>query len=343
MGVRMNTIGEIRLDVMPFVVEINKSSLECEKIVDKEIISIMKKSNMKIVMIALISLLFLGGCTSKTEEIYQNSIQNGLDAVAENNFNKAEGLFETALDTKENDQTAKAYLDQVKLIIEANNLIGQNKYEDAIKSLDESIKVKEGSKVISSKSEEKKEELTALLENQKNYTTMLTDAKQLNEAGDYQASNEKLDALLKEDLTQFEAIKEDAVKIKATNDEAIKKAEIAQAEKEAQAKAAADKAEAKAKAKTEIANKVEKYRQQEWYGRDEDPNFTWDDAYNIIVKVLGKEDDTFFYNGRRMVYMDDSGRRYYNIWTEDPNAASTADGTINPYEVYEDGSVEPYQ
>ena len=70
------------------------------------------------------------------------------------------------------------------------------------------------------------------------------------------------------------------MKIKATNDEAMKQAEIAQAEKEAQAKATADKAEAKAKA--DIANKVEKYRQQEWYGRDEDPNFTWDDAYNII-------------------------------------------------------------
>ena len=315
----------------------------CKRIVDKENIRLMKKRNMKIVMLAFISILLIGGCTSKTDEIYQNSIQNGLDAVAEDNFSKAEGLFETALDAKKEDVKAEAYLNQVKIIIEADHLISQNKYEDAIKSLDKSIKVKEGSKVISSKSKEKKEELTALLENQKNYNTMLTDAKQLNEAEDYPASNEKLDALLEEDLTQFVAIKEEAVKIKATNDEAIKQAEIAQAEKEAQAKAAADKAEAKAKAQVDIANKVEKYRQQEWYGGDEDPHFTWDDAYNIIVNVLGKEDDTFFYNGRLMVYMDDDGRRYYNIWTEDPNAASTADGTINSYLVYDDGSVEPYQ
>ena len=315
----------------------------CKRIVDKENIRLMKKRNMKIVMLAFISILLIGGCTSKTDEIYQNSIQNGLDAVAEDNFSKAEGLFETALDAKKEDVKAEAYLNQVKIIIEADHLISQNKYEDAIKSLDKSIKVKEGSKVISSKSKEKKEELTALLENQKNYNTMLTDAKQLNEAEDYPASNEKLNALLEEDLTQFIAIKEEALKIKATNDEAVRQAEIAQAEKEAQAKAAADKAEAKAKAQVDIANKVEKYRQQEWYGRDEDPHFTWDDAYNIIVKVLGKEDDTFFYNGRLMVYMDDDGRRYYNIWTEDPNAASTADGTINSYLVYEDGSVEPYQ
>jgi tetratricopeptide (TPR) repeat protein len=208
----------------------------------------MKIHSMKMVMAAMLGLfILLGGCSSKTDETYQNSIQKGLDAVAENNFEKAEGLFEIALDTKKDDVRAKAYLNQVKMIVKANNLISQNKHEDAIKSLDKSIKVDEGSKVISSKSKEKIEELTALLENQKNYNTMLTDAKQLNEAGDYQASNEKLDALLKGDLTQFAAIKDESVKIKATNDEAIKQAEIAQvekkaqAEKEAEAKAAAEK------------------------------------------------------------------------------------------------------
>lgn len=195
---------------------------------------------MKVIMTALLGLfILLGGCSTKTDETYQNSIQKGLDAVAENNFNKAEGLFEIALDTKKDDVRAKAYLNQVKMIVEANNLISQNKHEDAVKSLDKSIKVKDGSKVIASKSKEKLEELTALLENQKNYNTMLTDAKQLNEAGDYQASNEKLDALLKEDLTQFAAIIDESMKIRATNDEAIKQAEIAQAEKETQAKAAA--------------------------------------------------------------------------------------------------------
>ena len=98
----------------------------------------------KIVMIfSLGILILLGGCSSKTDEIYQNSIQNGLDAVAEDNFSKAEGLFETALDTKENDKTAKAYLNQVQFILEADDLIKQNKVEDAIKLLDKVVKVKE--------------------------------------------------------------------------------------------------------------------------------------------------------------------------------------------------------
>ena len=186
----------------------------------------------KIVMVfSLGILILLGGCSSKTDEIYQNSIQNGLDAVAEDNFSKAEGLFETALDTKENDQTAKAYLNQVQFILEADDLIKQNKVEDAIKLFDKVVKVKEGSKVISAKSEEKKVELTTIKENLNNYNVMLSDAKELNESGNFQQSNEKLDALLKEDLSQFIAIKDKATKLKDSNDESIKKAEIAQAEK----------------------------------------------------------------------------------------------------------------
>ena len=305
----------------------------------------------KVMVFLLGCLVLLGGCNSKTEEAYQNSIQKGLDAVAEDNFSKAEGLFEVALDTKENDETAKAYLNQVQLILKADDLVEQNKIENAMKLLDQSIQAKAGSKVISSKSEDKKDELTAVQENLTNYTKILTDAKKLNEAENYEKSNDKLDALLKEDLTKFVEIKDEAEKLKDSNDEAIERAEIAQAKKEAEAKVAASeqakkdaqaKAAAEAQAKVEaVRNKVEGYRQQVWYGRDEDPDFTWDDAYNIIVDVLGEEDGTFLYNGRVMVYMDDNGRRYYTIWKEDPNSASTADGTMAVYNVYDDGTVEP--
>jgi hypothetical protein len=45
--------------------------------------------------------IFLAGCSSKADELYQNSIQKGLDAIAEDNFSKAEGLFEVALEAKE--------------------------------------------------------------------------------------------------------------------------------------------------------------------------------------------------------------------------------------------------
>jgi hypothetical protein len=200
----------------------------------------MRIQNLKTIIIVFIMLLmFLGGCSSKTEELYQDSIQKGLDAVAENNFSKAEGLFEVALDTKKSDVKTKAYLNQIKLIIKADDLVKQNKIEDAIQSLEKSIKVKEGSKVIASASKDKKETLLKFQENQKNYNTLLTDAKNLNHSGEYQKSNEKLDELLKADLTQFATIQDEAKKLKDSNNEAIKNAQIAQAQKDAQAKVAA--------------------------------------------------------------------------------------------------------
>ena len=112
--------------------------------------------------------MFLVGCSSKTDELYQNSIQKGLDAIAEDNFSKAKGLFEVALEAKEDDVKAKAYLNQVQLILEADDLVKQNKINEAVQALDKSLKIKEGSKVIASKSENIKETLILFKKMEKN-------------------------------------------------------------------------------------------------------------------------------------------------------------------------------
>lgn len=205
----------------------------------------MKIHSLRMVKVSfIIMLMFIGGCSSKTDELYQDSIQKGLDAIAEDNFSKAEGLFEVALETKENDKKAKAYLNQVQLILKADVLVEQSKIEDAVQLLDNSIEIDEGSKVIAAKSKDKKVALVEYEEKEKNYTTLLNDAKSLNKSGDYPKSNKKLEELLKADLTQFATIKDEATKLNDSNNEAIKNAEIAQAQKEAEAKAVAAKAAA---------------------------------------------------------------------------------------------------
>ena len=85
--------------------------------------------------------IILGGCSSKEDEIYQSSIEKGLDAVTEENFNKAEGLFEVALDAKEDDVKVKAYINQVKLILEANKLVNENKYKKLFSPLINRLKL----------------------------------------------------------------------------------------------------------------------------------------------------------------------------------------------------------
>jgi hypothetical protein len=203
----------------------------------------MKIHHMNLKRVVLIGLLLLlGGCSSKTDELYQDSIQKGLDAIAENDFSKAEGLFERALEAKGEDVKAKAYSNQVQLILEAEDLVKQNKINEAVQALDKSITVKEGSKIIASKSEDKKETVLLLQENENKYNTLLTDAKSLNQSGDFSKSNEKLDELLKADLTQFASIQAEATKLKESNHESTKKAEIAKAKEEAEKKAAEAKA-----------------------------------------------------------------------------------------------------
>lgn len=206
----------------------------------------MKTYHMNFKIVALIGLLLLlGGCSSKTDAIYQDSMQKGLDAIVEDDFSKAEGLFEMALEAKKEDVKAKAYLSQVQLLLKVDDLIEQNKIDDALQSLDKSITIKEGSKVIAAKSEDKKEILFKLQEDQNIYNAQLTDAKSLNESGKYQESNKKLDELLKFDLTEFPSVKNVAVKLKESNNEAIRAAEITQAQKDAQAKVATAEKEAK--------------------------------------------------------------------------------------------------
>jgi len=184
--------------------------------------------------------------------VYQDSIQKGLDAIAEDDFNKAEGLFKNALEAKEDDVKAQAYSDQVKWILKADDLIKQKKIDKAVQALDQSIKVKEGSKVIAAKAKDKKETLQAFQQNEKKYNELLTDAKNLNQAGDFSKSNEKLDELLQADLTQFTAIEDEAVKLKAANNEAIKNAESAKAKEEAERKAE-EEAERKAEEEAEAS------------------------------------------------------------------------------------------
>ncbi|MEH7440186.1 cell division site-positioning protein MapZ family protein [Neobacillus drentensis] len=195
-----------------------------------------------ITMIFSVLVIFLGGCSSKTDELYQDSIQKGLDAIAEDNFSKADGLFEVAIEAKDDDVKAKAYSKQVQMILKADDLVKQNKIDEAVQVLDNSIVVKEGSKVIVSKAKDKKETLLLFQENEKKYNTLLTYAKNLNQSSDFLKSNEKLDELLKADLTQFAPIQDEATKLKESNNESIKKAEIAKAKEEAEKKAAAAKA-----------------------------------------------------------------------------------------------------
>lgn len=203
---------------------------------------------MKKIIIGISAMLLLTGCNSKEE--YQSNINKGLEAVAEDNFGKAEALFEIALEAKPKEESAKAYLEQVVYIQEAANAQEENNISDAIQALDKAISVKNGSKVISSKAETQKEEIQVLQENNDKFQVLLGEAKSLTKASKYEKSIQKLDNLLAQDLTNFPTIRDEAEKLKEENNSAAKQkqeAEIAKQQEEAKI-AAQKKAQAEKKA-----------------------------------------------------------------------------------------------
>ena len=124
---------------------------------------------------------------NKKLEAYLNQRKEELqvkysEAVAEDNFGKAEALFEIALEAKPKEESAKAYLEQVVYIQEAANAQEENNISDAIQALDKAISVKNGSKVISSKAETQKEEIQVLQENNDKFQVLLGEAKSLTKA-----------------------------------------------------------------------------------------------------------------------------------------------------------------
>ena len=180
---------------------------------------------LKFILLILV-LLTISGCNSNNndDDLYHTSIQKGFDAIAEDELSKAEGLFEMALEARKGDIFAQAYLDQVKLLLEADILQDQNQLDQAINLLDTSITIKDGSKIINAKSNEKKEKLLLDKEIETNYDALFSSAKDFNINQEFEKSNEKLEELLQADLTNYIALKDAAIKLRESNNIQIKKA-----------------------------------------------------------------------------------------------------------------------
>lgn len=176
---------------------------------------------MKKLIIGIGALLMLAGCNS--DEEYQSNINKGLEAVAEDNFGKAEALFEIALENKPKDESAKAYLDQVVYIQEAVQAQQDEEIEAAIEALEKAINIKAGSKVIGAKAEEQKEEIEALKESNEKLQALLEEAENLHNVSKYDESQKVIDSLLAQDVTS--TIKQAAEMLKEKNNVAKQKQE----------------------------------------------------------------------------------------------------------------------
>lgn len=105
----------------------------------------------KVLFGSFLFILILVGCS---DEGYNNAIQKGLDYIGSEEYKKAEGAFELALDEKKDDVKATALLHQTRAFLEAIDALKSNDMELAIESAQEVMKETEGSEALIKKAEE---------------------------------------------------------------------------------------------------------------------------------------------------------------------------------------------
>ncbi|MBC2318496.1 hypothetical protein HCC18_16750 [Listeria booriae] len=195
---------------------------------------------MKKLSLAVLSfLLLLAGCgQADTEGAYNTVIQKGLDAIASENYVKAEAAFELALEDKKADDKAKAYLVQTKDMQAATDAYAKKDYKKTKEEVAKVIQEKQGSDALVQKATALQTKVSALEKQEQNLQTKWIAIEKALQAKDYDTASTQVTALLQEDLTDFPAIKKQAeeaqTKIKTEKQALAKQQEEAQVAKEKQ-------------------------------------------------------------------------------------------------------------
>jgi hypothetical protein len=95
---------------------------------------------MKKIWLGVISLLLLAGCGNGT---YDKAMEQGKLALAEGEFDKAEGLFQLALDEEPKDEEAKQYLDYITGLDEVEEAVNNKEWDQAQTKADNMLNEKD--------------------------------------------------------------------------------------------------------------------------------------------------------------------------------------------------------
>lgn len=182
--------------------------------------------------------LLLAGCSTNSDEAYQSAFTDGLEAVANEEYSKAEAFFETALKEKKDDEKTKNYLagiENLQLLIKFQD---KGNLEDGLKL---AAKISDDDNIpetIKKRATKIGDELIALKKDLDENTKLYTDAEQLNKEKKYSESNEKLKVIQDKKLeggyfTDLLAKTTELSKVNTTELEKIAAAEKASADQQA--------------------------------------------------------------------------------------------------------------
>lgn len=165
---------------------------------------------MKSIIIVLISILLLTGCTNS---VFNKSMEDGKLAIVNSKYEKAESMFSLAAEEKENDKEASSLLLQTKKLIKATKLIEDNKLEEALNLCEEIENIESESDTVKKESSKLKEKIKEAIESINNEKNFIKDEIAVIEAlisnKDYSDAKLKLEGLSK-NIGENENLKEES-------------------------------------------------------------------------------------------------------------------------------------
>lgn len=143
--------------------------------------------------ITLAGLLLLAGCGNADQEAYNEAIQEGLDILSAEQYEKAEAYFEVALENQPDDEKATAYLAQTQIYREAKDFYDSKEYAEALEKAQQVIDSANGLDGLIAKATAIIEEINA---KQDHIDTELDKAKAAYDSGNMDEARPVIETLL---------------------------------------------------------------------------------------------------------------------------------------------------
>ena len=109
----------------------------------------------KYLIIPVLSMTLMTGCGNKT---FDKAMEEGKLAIASKEYEKAEGMFNLAIEEKKDDKEANALYNQIQKLIEAMKLKEEGKLEEVVVLCDDIEKIESKSEAIKKEANILKEE-----------------------------------------------------------------------------------------------------------------------------------------------------------------------------------------
>ena len=146
---------------------------------------------LKGIVLAAMMLFVFTACSNKT---FDNAIEKGLESLTEKNYSTAVSYFEIALKEEKDSPEAKSYLEQAKLLNDAQNSMNNKDYDDALRAILKIEKLDDPLSVVKTNGSDLKEQISKKQQNLV-YENELERISSLIDEGNYEMAESKLETL----------------------------------------------------------------------------------------------------------------------------------------------------